>query len=564
MYGFTIIQRKNIQKEKLPNTRKSISFIGANDVEMFFGYDYFDKFIKDKIFEENNEFIIGIDGVVLNLQQLKNEYGFSDYLSLISSLFKRKKVDFFSLLKGEFNGFVFDKLNEKLFFFNNKTGTKQIFYSSFNNQTIISQSLEIIIKFKEKNNINSQLNLQSVYDMLTFGATIENATLVNEVYRIQAGKFIELKDLLIIEKEYHSYNEVEENSSSKKQLLQTLENYFINALQLEYKKDIEYNYSHFALLSGGLDSRMNVVLANKLGYKNETLCFSVPKYADDKISEQISKNYNLKHHFISLDHGSYMTELDENFAINNGICFFTSSAHYNYALKKLNINNFGLVHTGQIGDGILGSLLSKGNNYCSKKISSLFLNKLRINDNYLANYKNEEVFKLYQNVFNRTHTGSFTTESHQTYLTSPFLDDDVITTCLSIPKKLKINQNIYLEWIAKFHPEVTKFVWERTGFKPNRKWKTKLSRYTNRIKNDFYKIKKETYKMSMAPEDYWLKNNNKVATFFNSFQQENLELLKDNKELYSDIKTYYITGGSVEKAIVLTILKAVKNYNLKI
>lgn len=564
MYGFTVIQSAEIKKELLPETKKSFFFSLANNTSIFFGYNYFTKFSNDKIFEENSNYTIGIDGVVLNLQQLKNEYSISNYFDLITYLFEKHQIQFVSFLKGEFNGFIFDKRNEKLFFFNNKTGTKQIFYSSFSGYHIISQSIELITSFKKKHNVSSRLNILSVYDMLTFGATIENKTLVEEVYRLQGGKYLQLENLSIIEKEYHSYNNIKESNSPKKELLEKLDHHFKNALVLEYQKDIEYNYDHFALLSGGLDSRMNVMLAHKIGFINNTLCFSIPNYEDQKIAKQITDKYSLPHSFISLDEGEYMTDLQENFLINNAMCFFTGSAHYNFALRNTNIDDFGLVHSGQIGDGILGSLLSKENNYFSKTITNQFLEKCSVTKSTLKNYKNEEVFKLYQNVFNRTHTGSFTTEYHKTYLVSPFLDDDVIATSLSIQKSLKVNQDIYLDWINKYHPETTKFVWERTGFKPNKKWKTKLSRYTNKFKNEVYKIKGKVGKTSMAPEDFWLKNNIRVNNFFKDFFNENIELLQDDLQLFKDVNTYYKGGDSTGKAVVLTILKAVKYYNLQL
>jgi len=52
------------------------------------------------------------------------------------------------------------------------------------------------------------------------------------------------------------------------------------------------------------------------------------------------------------------------------------------------------------------------------------------------------------------------------YLVSPFMYPPFIATCLSIPAQLKYKQSIYLKWINRYHPELARFKWEATGFRP--------------------------------------------------------------------------------------------------
>lgn len=566
MYGFTIINGKNIPNIDALLFKKSFRFEAPLENHFFFGYNYFPKFENDKIFKQDKAYIIGLDGVILNLQYLKNSYGISDYFSLISTLFIRYSIHFVSELKGEFNGFIFDKNSSELFFFNNKTATKQVFYASFEGYTIISQAISSIVSFKERLKLSSYLSVNGVYSMLTFGAMIESETLVQGITKLLGGKYVFLKKSELIEKEYFSFNNVEYTIHSKKQAIERIDETIIEAIKLEYDKDIAYNYNHLATLSGGLDSRVNVMIADKLGYKSKTFCFSEPNYLDATISKKIASSLNLEHQFISLNDGLYMNDLEENVSIVNGTQVFTGAAHHNYSLYQIELNNYGLLHTGQIGDGILGGLLSKGKNknFLSKTMSTLFLDKVELDSTIFTKYKNEEVFKLYQRVFNLTHSGSFTTESHNTYLVSPFLDDDVILTALSIAPKLKYNQGIYIDWICERHPEITKFTWERTGFKPNKKWKTNFSRYTKKIKNEYLKYSNKKSKISMAPEDYWIENNIKVTNFYTNFFNEYASLLKTNNELFNDVTKYYRSGSSSEKAIILTILEVVRRFKLKV
>jgi len=57
-------------------------------------------------------------------------------------------------------------------------------------------------------------------------------------------------------------------------IIDELDNLFVEAVKAEYDKDIEYGFKHVSTLSGGLDSRTNLLTAHRLGYKDVLcLCF---------------------------------------------------------------------------------------------------------------------------------------------------------------------------------------------------------------------------------------------------------------------------------------------------
>ncbi|MEE9349777.1 MAG: asparagine synthase-related protein [Flavobacteriaceae bacterium] len=525
-------------------------------------YAKFDKFNDDKIFSQNTDYIIGIDGVVLNLQALKNQYAISDYFKLISNLFKKEGIAFASKLKGEFTGFIVDKKDRKLYYFNNKTATKQVFYTQFNDVILISSSLEKIIDIQNELEIKNSLNINATYNLLTYGAMIENQTLVNGIYKLNAGEYVIVKDASLKLNTYFTFNNIDYSIYNKKEAIDKLNESFLVALNLEYQKDETYNYNHLATLSGGLDSRMNVMIADSLGFKNDTFCFSQSGYLDEKIARSIAQDLELPFSFTALDGGDYMASLQEMVAINNGLQFYLGSAHFNFALKKMDLSNYGLMHTGQIGDGILGGFVTKEKRINSKFISKKLAHKTILDKTISTKYSNEEVFKLYQRVFNLTNYGSYVVEQHKTYIVSPFMDDDFIKIALSIDPKLKFQQQIYIDWIKKYHPNVNKYTWEKTGFRPNKNWKNDLSRYTKKIKKEYYKATHKTYKLSMTPLDYWYANNEKASLFYITFFNDNLSLFSTNKELYNDLRLLFTTGNTVEKSMVLTVLEMVRKFKL--
>lgn len=562
-FGFTIIRNYRIDlKFKFLFENRYRSTHGIN---YFFGYNSFSKFQLDKIFHENEDFIIGLDGVILNLLALKNDYAISDVFLLIIHLYNKRKQSLAIELKGDFNGFVFDKNKDEFVFFNNKVAAKQIFYCEVGKSIIITPSLKNIIKFKQQINIKSYLNVSACYNMLTYGGMIEDQTLIESVKKLNAGFYLKIVEDKIILEKYFNFNNIEYSITNKNMAINQLDDTFKNAILLEYQKDKEYNYKHLATLSGGLDSRLNVMLARALGFSIDIFCFSQSNYLDEKIARSISKDLDLDFNFVALDNGDYLQDLVENVELNNGLQFYLNAAHFNKALKAIDLENYGLIHTGLAGDGVLGGFLTNRGlpDYYSNKISDKFVDKLKNDISIEKEYKNEEVFKLYQRVFNITNFGSYVVETHKTYLVSPFLDEDFLITALSIDPILKKDQ-IYLDWLNKKHSIVTKYVWEKTGFKPDAKYKTKLSRYTNRIKKEFLVLTKQQNKLSMTPEEYWLKSNLKNQEFYNTSFKERIELFAKDKELFNDLNFAFKHGNINEKSAVLTILEIVYKFKLEI
>ena len=75
------------------------------------------------------------------------------------------------------------------------------------------------------------------------------------------------------------------NSTPTSELLLNFSETLSSAIAYEWNKDQLYNYTHFSFLSGGLDSRFNVLMANHLGYNGiHSLTFSESGTLDELIA----------------------------------------------------------------------------------------------------------------------------------------------------------------------------------------------------------------------------------------------------------------------------------------
>jgi asparagine synthase (glutamine-hydrolysing) len=555
MYGFSIY--KNIDKDFTQKYHENNEEIYYKSLRIY--YKKNPKFEEDKIFFENEKIIFGLDGVILNSKNFNWKKG--NFYSEI----EKKGISIVNELKGEFSGFIYFKETDTLNVFVNKTATKQVFYFQKENQFISTPNLEILLKVKTELGYFNYLNKSEVYYYLTFFSYFENKTFVQDVFKIEGGKYVSLGNKIELIS-YYDFNKIQIKNQNIKSIISDLNDTFITALKLEYDKEQEYEYSHLATLSGGLDSRMNVMLAHHLNYKLETFCFSQKDYLDEKISGKIAKDLKLKYDFYDLDSGDYLLNIDEKTDINYGMQFYAGSAHLLYTLNRIDKEHYGLLHTGQIGDGVLGGIISrnKTSNYFSKVESNLLINRIDFEKIDTSKYRDQEIFKLYQRVFNLTNYGSFVSEYSQLYLVSPFFDIHFLEVALSIEPDLKYNEKVYIQWINQSHPEISKYIWERTKMKPNHTFKTDLSKYTNYLYKKFYLLTNNEQKLSMNPVQYWYKINPLLKNYFETYFEKHIKLVETDRVLFNDLKYYFNEGSVYEKTTVLTLLSVINKYNIKV
>ncbi|MEM8909747.1 MAG: hypothetical protein AAGD05_18000, partial [Bacteroidota bacterium] len=232
------------------------------------------------------------------------------------------------------------------------------------------------------------------------------------------------------------------------------------------------------------------------------------------------------------------------------------------------LQKYGLIHTGMIGDGILGGLISaprlKAPNIEQKLISKTLFPAIKDAIQQMAkNYPTEDSFHLYNRVFNLTNSSAFVCEQHS-YLVSPFMYPEFIELCLSIPPALKYYEKIYIKWINQLHPEVSQFPWEKTGFRPTHPWKTQLSRYTKKIQSWQQRLMGKTQQWNMTPYDFWYQQHPRFRIFYQELYQQYHTLLAPNPTLHQAVEQLFTKGNPVEQSMVLTLLGAIHQYRLRV
>lgn len=532
-----------------------------------------DKFMNDRLFVDNQDYVIVVEGVVLNNHDLMERYKAACWEDCVRSMYEVEGESFFDAFRGSFSGVLFDKKEDKWIIYTGHTGEKQVFYAQTPDGFLFGSEMRFMVNTCKKNGLPISIDKAGAYLSLTHGFCIEDKTLVSEIHKLIAGHYIRLVQGRLEIIRYHRFSNEPNNALTKEIAIDNIDRLFRQAVRRQFEKDREYGYRHLACLSGGLDSRMTVWVGHEMGYTDQTnIDFSQSGYLDFTVSQQIAIDLHHDYFFHPLDGGDFIPRYKFNPQITYGSGFLMG---HGYSMEQfINYDAFGIMHTGQIGDSIIGTFFKK--NEYNKDIrlgqgaySQVLLGRLS-DYHFIDRYENEEIFCLYTRAFTGANQGLLTfQENTESY--SPFTDVDFLEYCYSIPLSLRFNHKIYFDWILERYPDAAKYVWEKTGevIRPiengEPRYMTILGYRVPHFSDPSFKRylsgfilrrlgirKKETQghtlrimtQKSMNPVDYWFSTNQYLRSFISGFWEENKKCipypdLKKDMELLMDSDAVY-------------------------
>lgn len=535
------------------------------------------KFKNDQLFFQDENYIIVLEGVILNCKHLCQKYKKEDWKSTFVAMYEQNNDTFHLEFRGSFYGLVYDKNSHKWQVFVSPIGDKEVFYSQNSNQVLFGSEIKYFINYFKKNSLPYQLDVDAAYMILTFGFLLEGFTLFKEIRKITAGHQVMIESRILNINQYHQFSSQKEIDISEEAAIEKLDTLFKQAIKRNFDKDIEYGYQHLVTLSGGLDSRMTTWVAHQLGYSNFLdITFSQSGYLDQTIAQKIAFDLNHTWLYKTLGKGLYLkTEFQNTLHICGGAVAYCSLAHVNSFMTSMNSAPFGIVHTGGLGDMTIGSYYSKRKeknglvNYKAATHSLKLMDRIdQLSSEISKHYANTEIFLLYNRWLNGTLQGNLVFQKGSETL-SPFYDLDFMEFCMSLPLELKMDHYLYKKWIKTKYPEAGKYKWEYLDANLYQ-FTLKFNGHTHslpKIKRAIIKrINKYIFKGSkpsrhnMNPLDFWYQNNSEIRDFMDSFMKENIPLLDAYPLLQKDIDTLYKTGDTYEKTQAMTVLGAFKMY----
>lgn len=529
------------------------------------GRSVLDKLNSDRFLYEDDSFILCFEGI--NYSEIHSPE------RMISS-YREEGIDFVKNIKGVFSGFVLSKKEDKLFVYSDPLATKKIYYYHTSKDGLaFSSEMHVLSKYLRENSVSLSYDFDGIYSLALHGQMFNDFTVVKEINRMGYATILEYNIVTkeLLEKKYYVYKKAI-FPQKLPDIVENLDELFRSAVKSEWEKDLNNNYSeHLTLISGGMDSRVNSLIAKNQGFKNiNAYTYGDPNSSDIKIATVIAKENFCSHLQFNLNNGEFFTnEILENYIKpTDGLVHFTANAIIYNALKSINLSSYGTIHSGQLGDTVSGSFLKPNYDFISNgdKIglngfvkNKALLNKIPSFNALLHKYHNSdyEIYVYEQRQVNGTLLGDSMVSNFIDQV-SPFYDLNLINYILTIPNKFKIGQEIYFSWLKEKHPNLLNYEWEKLGLKPNSQFNLKYGRLIKKYINGGKKYFRLRYD-SMNPIDVWFNENPQILKEFDAVFDANINNVKDS-ELRADLSQIYNDDifSYRNRFAVLTVLLSLK------
>lgn len=529
-------------------------------------YNYLlNRFPKDQVFLDEEGQISFLDGYIHNKDAI-HVNGMNDWQHDFAQAMREDPVKCLRTLRGGFHGYIYDKQDFCLTAFTDQVSVKALYYYVNGSRWMISDHIPYMIRVLQENKQEYHFNELAAQYMLTYGYMLDDSTFVKEIHRLLPGQLVHIANGQATVKRYYVIPN-QEVHLSEEEAIEKIDLAFREAVRREFDKDKEYGYRHLVDLSGGLDSRMVSWVAHDMGYTdqvNVTYCRS--DYHDEKISKKIAVYLGHEYLFKALDDIRWLYDIDEIVSQNNGAALYTGITGGGRLFKVLNVKQFGIEHTGMIGDAVLSTFYhDKEFNYGKPHLGLHKYSEILsydFADEIAREYSCQEMFAIYTRGILGAQS-SYMIRQHYVEAASPFMDVDFLESAFSLPFEYRNRHHIYLKWMLQKYPKATQFGWEKWGgIKPRedhifcRKVKT-TQRLLLQAGCKVFKIPNQD---SMNPEDYWYQKDEEARKYYQVYYERHIDHPVLNEALKRDILRLFTEGNVTEKSMALTVLAITQKY----
>lgn len=531
-------------------------------------YDHLlNKFPQDQFFLEDEHKVCFLNGYVYNkADYVRASSSSADWAAVFSEALEKNAADALRRLRGGFCGYLFDKRTKELLVYTDQAAFKPVYYYIDADKWIVADHLDDMVKVLKYNHLCVDFQPLAAQYMLTYGYMIDDTTFIRRIHRLLPGQYLCSFEGQRSITRYHMIKD-EPVEITEEEAVEKIDVAFREAVRREFEKDREYGYRHLVDLSGGLDSRMVSWVAHDMGYTDQVnMTYCRAGYRDESISKQIAHRLRHEYLFKPLDDAKWMYDIDEVVTQNNGAALYMGITGGRRMLELIDTKQFGIEHTGMIGDLILGTIYHDkalsygkpmfGQNAHSDRLHYSFLTEI------LEEYPCQEMFGIYARGILGA-ASSFLTRQQYIETASPFMDVDLMDTAFSIPFEFRNHHHIYLRWIREKYPEAAEFGWEKWGgVKPKeshifiRKMKTTQRLLWQGVCNIMHMDNRD----NMNPVDYWYDQDPAVQKYFRDYMTSSIENPVLDGEIKRDILQLFREGNVEEKGMALTVLAMVKKY----
>lgn len=261
---------------------------------------------------DDQNYSLVFNGEIYNYGELRNELlklghrfnSSSDTEVLLKGLIEFG-IDYINQLNGFFAFAFYDKSNDELFVARDRMGIKPLIYYSDEKQFCFSSELAALMAFDFDKNIRKD----ALKDLLKYTYVPAPKTILENVYKLEAGAYLKCKSGIITKSTYFELNKNDSSSLSFEAAAKELKFKLESSVSNRLTSDVPLG----TFLSGGYDS--SIISAIAADQKNDLNTFSIgfkdnPYFDESETALKTAQFLGTKHHAIQIPKDALINDLD--------------------------------------------------------------------------------------------------------------------------------------------------------------------------------------------------------------------------------------------------------------
>ena len=267
------------------------------------------------LIDNKNRLVITYNGELYNYKELRKNlvslgYKFTtksdtEVILKLYICYGEKMLD---LMLGMFAFCIFDQKNNTFFIARDNYGIKPLYYYNDYNKFVFSSQIKSIIQCSS---INKEISPVGVCSFFINGSVMEPHTMYKNIYAVNPGSYIIIKNDKIIKNTYYSLaGHIQNVRDSNKSNLH-VDNEISTALDMSIKRHLVSDVPVVLYLSSGIDSSAILNSINNVSNKKiNTISMGFDVYKNSNLDElnlshKISNMYNTNSNFIYQDRDDF-------------------------------------------------------------------------------------------------------------------------------------------------------------------------------------------------------------------------------------------------------------------
>ena len=453
------------------------------------------------VFNEDKSLCIFMDGKIYDYEDKKRDLRRRGHVFNFTSndaefclhLYEELGKDFVKQLDGSFAIIIYDSKQQKLLVVNDRYGLRPLYYAVDSNRLLIASEVKALLQIQPQ----SKLNDEAIADWFSFGKLLGNKTFFKNINVLSPASILEYRDGKLNIEKYWDFEFNQATNISQDELVEGL----VSSFRKSVARRLTGNHRYGIGLSGGLDSRAIAVAMGDSASRVTAFTFGVRGCDEARIAHTIAEKLGMKHHIIELNPDELPLYFKDVVYLTDGMDYigvsFLPLAYGEYR-KHIDVLFHGLEGDVLLGEYYLNNnlLQAKGEEEITRvlyrstctfsenmrlnlfkpsyynKIRGMPLNSLRgeLQQTRGSQPGNRATHFAIRSVIWRTNLMGCVIGRNKVEEAYPFFDNDFIDWVQRIPPDLRVNHQIYRQFLKKLSPELAGVTRQLTGVPADASW----------------------------------------------------------------------------------------------